>query len=129
MRGAFFDDDGEIVGAVEPDIYFDEKASPDIDKIVIERERFVGMREGIKIVTDSKNRAMEADVLALILAVGFSGCTEQQIADKHGVTRAAISARVAEIRGKLNLFRAFGPARSDDTRRLCVTSRYFASMR
>jgi hypothetical protein len=121
MRGAFFED-GRPVAAVDADVYFDEKETSAEDA-------FEMAREILKIIVGSQNPGFQAEVLALLLGVGFRGCSEQEIATRNGCTRAAVSARLMKLRDRMGIDRPVGPMRQDSTRRECERSRLLAAMR
>lgn len=120
MRGACFED-GRPVAAVEADVFFDEAPSG--------ADPFETAREVLKLIVGSQNPALQAEVLSLLLGVGFRGCSEQEIATRNKCTRAAVSARLIKLRERIGFERPVGPMRTDATRAECERSRYMASMR
>lgn len=87
-----------------------------------------GVRTTLKLIVGSPNPGLQAEVLSLLLGVGFRGCTEAEIAKKNNVTRAAVCARMIKARAQIGITRPVGPMRADSTREECVRSRYLASM-
>lgn len=120
MRGGTYFEDGQPVAAVEADVFFDEVGTS-ADPMEV-------AREVLKLIVGAKNPGFQAEVLALLLGVGFAGCSEQEIATRNGCTRAAVSARMVKVREQVQLNRAVGPMRQDSTRRECRRSRVLASM-
>ena len=108
------------MAAVDADVYFDER-EPDGDPMEVAREM-------LKLIVGSQNPGMQAEVLCLLLGVGFRGCSEQEIAMRNGCTRAAVSARLVKVREVIGLARPVGPMRPDHTRVTCARSRVQASM-
>jgi len=123
MQKSYGFDNGQVVGVCDADIYFDEKEGVDTgDPAEL-------AREVIKLIVGAQNPGLQAEILALLLGVGFRGCSEQEIATKNRCTRAAVSARLVKVRERLSLSRPVGPMRGDSTREECERSRYFATMR
>lgn len=122
MRHSVFFDGGVPVESVDPDIYFDERdveAAPD---------PFSVAREILLLVAGHPNPALQAEVLCLLLEVGSRGCSEQSIATRHGMTRAAVSARMVKLREAVGLPRPVGPMRADDTRKRCAAAQMKSAM-
>jgi DNA-directed RNA polymerase specialized sigma24 family protein len=118
MRYGF--EEGTAVPTCGPDIYFDEQAAT--------ADPMEMAREVLKLVVGAQNPGLQAEVLCLLMGVGFRGCSEQEIADRNGCTRAAISARMIKVRETLRIERAIGPMRQEITRDRCMKSRIEASM-
>lgn len=123
MRGGVFFDGGVPVETVEPDIYFDERSD-----VAGDTDPFAVAREILLLVAGHPNPALQAEVLCLLLEVGSRGCSEQSIATRHGLTRAAVSARIVKLREQVGLPRPVGPMRGDDTRRRCAVAQKRAAM-
>lgn len=113
-------EDGKPVAATEADIFFDEREERS-DPLEVAREILL-------LIVGSQNPAFEAEVLSLLLGVGFRGCSEQSIAERNKCTRAAVSARLVKLRERIGLVRAIGPMRQDSTRKQCKRSRFISSM-
>lgn len=121
MLEAHFEE-GNRVNVVEPDIYFDDPEEvPDHEPMEVAREL-------IKLVVASQNPALGLDILCLLLGIGFRGCSQQDIASRHGCTRAAVSARMMQLRDQLGFARPIGPTRGGSTRTQCKKSRVMASL-
>jgi len=118
MRQAF--DNGEVVGVAEADIYFDERESSSDPAEMA--------REILNLVVGSPNPALQAEILCLLLGVGFRGCSGQESATRHRVTRAAVSARLVAICEIIGLARPVGPMRTVKTRGKCGTAAKYSHM-
>lgn len=123
MRHDVFFDGGVPVETVEPDIYFDEKPDGGCDT-----DPFSVAREILLLVAGCPNPALQAEVLCLLMGVGSRGCSEQSIASRHGMTRAAVSARMVKLRETVGLPRPVGPMRGDDTRQRCAVAQRRSAM-
>lgn len=122
MRGGIYFEGGRPVAAVEADVYFDERETGE------RGDPSAMAREMLNLVVGSPNPALQAEILALLLGVGFRGCTEQEIATRHRVTRAAVSARMVSICDIIGMQRPFGPMRTANTRKRCARSATMAHM-
>ncbi len=79
--------------------------------------RLVGL-----ILADSKP-SLGRECLALVTGIGFMGCSMAEIANRHGVTRAAVSRRCNEIADTFGL-QSVRAMRSNKNRRNCMISRF-----
>lgn len=122
MRGGIYFENGNPVAACDADIYFDEREP------VAAADPFAIAREMLNIVVGSPNPYLQTEILALLLGVGYRGCTEQEIATRNTVTRAAISARMVKLCEILGFDRPVAPMRTRTTRRRCAASAAMAHM-
>ena len=115
-------ENGEAVPTCEADVYFDERDT-------VPPEAADAVREILKLIVGSPHPALQAEVLSLLLGVGFRGCTEAEIATRNTCTRAAVSSRMVKIRVLLGLDRPVGPMRAEVTRWRCMRSRIHDALR